>query len=411
MSRASLLWPMPMLDRENLNEPAHTDRPGEKGEHSVRVAHLLGDLRPYRKAFYDSLATRVDIDVTLYAGYPNPGLGAPEVRPDVAVTVIDVDNRYHPGRPYKVLWQRGALDMLRSDAEVIVCQELVSNLSVWMIRLLHRRAGKRLVLMGFFYRPEGSGLRAIIRDALRRFLRRSASALVAYTEQGRAELIAEGVAEDTVFVTWNTLDTEYLIALANEAASSAGDVRHRLGIPPNAVVLAFVGRLRRKKRIEVAIETVRQLDRRSDVSVVLLVIGDGEERERLEARAAGAPVLFVGQTYEDRDLAEYLSIASLLVMPGSVGLTCVLGFANGLPVVTTDADATVQTPEFAYVRHDENGIVVEAPRPELYSERIENLLSDEAQMNRLRAGAIATARSLSMERMVDAYVAAARRGA
>lgn len=400
---------MPMKDSGDLGVSTFSDRAGERDQRPVRVAHLLGDVRPYRAAFYERLAKRSDIDVVIYAGFPNPGLGAPETRPDVGVPVVDVRNLYYPRRPFKVFWQRGALDVLRSDADVIVCQELVSNVSVWMIRLLHRRAGKRLVLMGFFYRPVGGGISARVRDALRRYLRRSASALVAYTEQGRDELLSEGVSRDSVFVTWNTLDTEYLIGLAEKAGARTDAVRRRLEIPPDAVVLAFVGRLRGKKRVEVAIEAARLLDSRLDVPVVLTVIGDGEEREALETRAHGAPVRFVGQTYEDGELAELLSIASLLVMPGSVGLTCVLGFANGLPVVTTDAKATMQTPEYAYVRHDQNGVVVEEPRPELFADRIESLLSDEARMKRLAAGALETARSLSMERMVDAYVAAAER--
>lgn len=398
-----------MMDSGDPNESAGSETHDDLESRPVRVAHLLADVRPYRTAFYSRLAKRSDIEVVIYAGYPNPGLGAPEVRPDVGVPVVDVHNLYYPGRPFKIFWHRGALGMLRSDADVIVCQELVSNLSVWLIRFLHRLAGKRLVLMGFFYRPEGSGVPARIRDMLRRLLRRSASAFVAYTGRGRDELLSEGVPDDSVFVTWNTLDTEYLIRLADQVRDRAPAIRRRLGIPPHAVVLAFVGRLRGKKRVNVAIETVRLLESRLDVPVVLTVIGDGEEREALEAAANGSPVQFVGQTYDDEELAELLSIASLLVMPGSVGLTCVLGFSNGLPVVTTDASATLQTPEFAYVRDDENGVVVEAPRPKLFADQIGALLSDEARLKRLREGAIETARSLSMERMVDAYVAAAQR--
>jgi glycosyltransferase involved in cell wall biosynthesis len=137
-----------------------------------------------------------------------------------------------------------------------------------------------------------------------------------------------------------------------------------------------------------------------------MVIGDGEERENLEARGVGAPVRFVGQTYDDRELAELLSVASLLIMPGSVGLTCVLGFSNGLPLVTTDASSTMQTPEFAYVRNGENAVVVERPEAESYAGVIEGLLTDRERMARLSAGAVETAAALSMDRMVDAYVAA-----
>jgi glycosyltransferase involved in cell wall biosynthesis len=390
--------------------PVGLDSPRQQS-HPVRVAHLLSDVRPYRVPFYNRIARRSDVEVVIYAGYPNRGYGAPEARPDVAVPIVDVENRFYPRRPLKILWQSGTFRLLRSDSEVIVCQEVVSNLSVWAIRLLHRWGGKRLVLNGFFYRPEGSGVPALIRDWLRRYLRSSASALVSYTEQGRDELLSDGVPEASIFVTRNTLDTEHLMRLADEVGEGASEaVRRRFDIPDEAAVLAFVGRLRSVKRVEVAIEAVRLLEKRSDVPVVLVVVGDGEEREALEEQAAGAPVRFVGQTYDNEKLAELLSVASLLIMPGSVGLTCVLGFANGLPVLTTDARATMQTPEFTYVRHNDNGVVVEAPRPELYADAIETLLADNQRMARLVAGARESAKGLAMDRMVDAYVAAVRRG-
>lgn len=375
----------------------------------VRVAQLMPDVRPYRVGFFERLAQRPDVKMTVYAGHPDPGHGGPVSRPEIAVPVVDVKNRFYPRRSIKIMWQTGALRMLRTDAEVIVCQEVVSNLSVWAIRLLHRWAGKRLVLMGFFYRPEGKGMIAAVRDRMRRFLRASASAFVAYTEQGRDALLSEGAPEGSVFVTRNTLDTERLRRLANEVGELASEeVLQRLDIPKEALVLAFVGRLRPIKRVEVAIEAVRILNQRLDVPVMLVVIGDGEERTRLEAGADGAPVRFVGQTYDDVELAELLSVASLLVLPGSVGLTCVLAFSNGLPVVTTDAGATTQTPEFAYVRDDENGVVVKAPEAELYANVIEGLLSDQDRMRRLAAGAVESAKALTMERMADAFVEAVR---
>ncbi|MFP3882606.1 MAG: glycosyltransferase family 4 protein [Actinomycetota bacterium] len=375
----------------------------------TRVAQLMPDVRPYRVGFYERLEQRPDVSITIYAGHPNPGHGGPTSRPATSVPVVDVRNHFYSRRSLKILWQTGALRMLRSDAEVIVCQEVVSNLSVWAIRLLHRWAGKRLVLMGFFYRPDGNGLTAALRDRMRSFLRASASAFVAYTEQGRDELLSHGIPEDSVFVTKNTLDTEHLMRLAQEVGEPASEaVLRRLDIPKDATVLAFVGRLRPIKKVEVAIEAVRILNHRQENSVALIVIGDGGERASLEAAAKGAMVRFVGQTYDDAELAKLLSVASLLVLPGSVGLTCVLAFSNGLPVITTDAAATTQTPEFAYVRDEENGVVLGAPDAELYADAIEELLADHERLKRLTAGAHEAAQALRMERMVDAFVAAIR---
>lgn len=371
----------------------------------VRSAEIVMDIRPYRFGLLERIAARSDIDHVIYAGLAAPGQGAPSDRPQVPLEVRPIVNRFWFRRPLKVMWQSGALAVLRSEADVIVCQEVVSNLTVWLIRLLHRRFGKSLVLIGFFYRPEERTLLTTIRDRFRRALRSSASALIAYTDQGRSELIGEGVDPQKIFVNGNTLDTQHLMAVAQDVTASESDrMRSDLGIGPQVVVLAFLGRLRPIKKVEVAIAALRLLGE----GYALLVIGDGEEAGRLRAMVGDLPIKFLGQTYDDVTIARWLSIASMLVMPGSVGLTCVHGFASGLPCITTSDRTTTQTPEFAYVEHDVNGLVLQRPDPHLYAEAIAGLAVDRERLDRLSAGALATAGELDMDRMADAFAAAIR---
>lgn len=374
---------------------------------AIRVSQIVMDIRPYRVGFLERIAARDDIELTVYSGLAAPGMGAPASLPEVAVPVRRIENRFWPRRPLKVWWQRGALAALRDDSEVVVLQEVVSNMAVWAIRLLHRRYGKRLVLMGFFYRPDDIGRIERVRTLVRRFLRSSASALVAYTDQGREQLLAEGVSPSMVFVNGNTLDTAHLMSLTEGVTATQSEaVRHRLGIPRDAIVVGFLGRLRPIKRVDVAVEAVKLLETMSDRSHILLIIGGGEEAARLAALSDGAPVRIVGQTYDEAEIAELLSVCSLLLMPGSVGLACVHGFANGLPCLTTSDRATTQTPEFAYVENGRNGLIMKTPDAQLFAEAISALTSDSQRLLSLREGAFATARRLDMDRMADAFVAA-----
>jgi glycosyltransferase involved in cell wall biosynthesis len=365
------------------------------------------DIRPYRFGLLRRLADREDVEHTMYAGVvaAGSGVGVPASLPDVPVAVRPVRNWFWFRQPLKVWWQSGALSVLRSDAEVIVCQEVVSNLTVWVIRLLHRWFGKSLVLIGFFYRPGGRSALAPLRDWLRRRLRASAGAFIAYTERGAAELVAEGVPEEMVFVNGNTLDTHRLIELADgisEADRTA--VRRELQLDDSTRVLAFLGRLRPVKRLEVAIETLRLLGD----GYVLLVIGDGEEGERWQAASVGLPVHFVGQVYEDEKLARLLSVASVMYLPGSVGLTCVHGFANSLPCLTTSEEATTQTPEYDYVVDGYNGVIFAEADAGLHALSIRRLLADDERLKRLAEGARVTAERLDMDHMADAFVRAVR---
>jgi glycosyltransferase involved in cell wall biosynthesis len=375
----------------------------------IRVSQLMMNLRPYRVPFLDRIARRDDVEMTVYVGRGVAGIGVPEAIPEVAVSVREVKNRAWPGRPLQVLWQSGALGVLRDESDVIVVQEVVSNLSIWMIRLLHRSFGKALVVVGFFYRPDRIGLLEGLRLRLRRLLRSSAGALVAYTERGRAELLADGVAPDKVFVTTNTLDTSRLMAVAREVTShETAQTRAGMGIPPEAVVLCFLGRLRPIKRVDVAIEALRRLTVMGDRPYHLLVIGGGEEAGSIRELASDLPVHMVDATYDEQEIARYMSACALLVMPGSVGLTVVHGFANGLPCVTTDEAATTQTPEYAYIEEGVNGMVIPAPDPEILADTILEITRDSECLGQLRSGARATAERLDMDTMVSAFVEAVR---
>lgn len=378
----------------------------------IRVSHVMMNLRPYRVPFLDRISRMEDVVMTVYAGRGVTGTGVPVEIPTVAVPVREVKNRTWPGQPLKVWWQSGALRVLRDESDVIVVQEVVSNLTVWVIRLLHRRFGKSLVIAGFFYRPEGGGPFAGLRAGLRRFLRSSADSLIAYTERGRSELLAEGVSPPKVFVTTNTLDTSRLASLAAQVTPREMDgVRTSLGIPPEAVVLCFLGRLRPIKRVDVAVEALKRLAGTGDRPYHLVVIGGGVEAEAIRELGAEADVHLIEQTYDEAEIARYMSVCSLLVMPGSVGLAVVHGFANDLPCVTTDEAATTQTPEYAYVEDGVNGVVVSAPDPDLFADAIREITEKPGLLAELRTGARATAERLDMDNMAAAFVDAVRAAA
>ncbi len=373
----------------------------------VLVAQLMNsDLRPYRVPFLRRLSeTEPDLSLTLYVGQAPSNYGAPKESPkDVPVRIKPIKNHFWPFGGHRVAWQSGALSILRSPADVIICPEVVHNLTVWVIRVLHRRFSKSLILTGFFTRTAGTGLIAGSRRVMLRWLRGSAAAVIAYTESGSRALLAEGWEPERVFISQNTVDTEMLEALS--AAVSEGDVadlRVRLGVGSQRIVL-FIGKLIREKRLDVAIHALSRLTE----PPTLVVVGDGPERDHLEKLASTGPVVFVGAIYDEAELAKYLSLAEFLVLPGRVGLTCVHGFAAGVPCVTTDQRAALQTPEYEYLDHGANSLVVSDLDPGHHAEAFESLLEDAALLADLRSGARETGRRLGMDTMVSAFAAAVR---
>jgi glycosyltransferase involved in cell wall biosynthesis len=147
--------------------------------------------------------------------------------------------------------------------------------------------------------------------------------------------------------------------------------------------------------------------------VSLVVIGDGTQRGELEREGEGLPIRFRGAIYDEAELARYFKLADLLVLPGRVGLTCVHGFANGVPCITTRGGIVEQSPEYEYVEHGYNGLILPSDDPAVHAGAIRDLLEDLEALGQLGAGAEETARRLTMDRMVrgfeDAVIEAAKR--
>ena len=127
--------------------------------------------------------------------------------------------------------------------------------------------------------------------------------------------------------------------------------RARLGVPENATLVAFVGRLTAIKRGERFIEVARQLVAEFD-DAVFLIVGDGPDRSRMEQLAAGhTSIIFAGW---QSDMVGVYAAADLLVLTSDnegMPVALIEGAMQGVPAVTTDVGSVRQV-----VRHDETGI-------------------------------------------------------
>ncbi|MGH8875015.1 MAG: glycosyltransferase family 4 protein, partial [Acidimicrobiia bacterium] len=351
---------------------------------------------------------------TCYFGRAKPGFGAPEeVSLPPSIRVRPVTNLYWPGSQYRVMWQVGVGKLLRGRHDVIVCPEVVHNLAVWWVVLLHGLFGKRLVLFGHGYRPvqASRGLPGALRKWARRLLLGRARAVIAYTERGREECLDLGVPAEAVFVCRNTMDIHRLRALETRVdEASLRRLREELGTDDQRLVVLFLGKIRRRKRLDVLLEGAR-LVHDSGTPITVMVIGDGPERAAAQAAAGEVPWLhFLGAIYDEAELAPYFLVADVLVLPGALGLTCVHGFAHGVPTVTSSDRALLQTPEYDYLVDGHNGLIVASAEPGDYADLLRRLASDRSRVSALKAGARASGDEMGIDLMAERFAEAVKHG-
>lgn len=99
-----------------------------------------------------------------------------------------------------------------------------------------------------------------------------------------------------------------------------------------------VSRLTRYKRIDLAIDATRLLDRE------LIVVGDGPMKAELEARAKGSRVRFLGAVSDDQLRALYARCRALIFpQEEDYGLTPLEAQASGRPVIALAAGGALET--------------------------------------------------------------------
>jgi glycosyltransferase involved in cell wall biosynthesis len=159
--------------------------------------------------------------------------------------------------------------------------------------------------------------------------------------------------------------------------------------------LAFAGRLTAQKALGDALDAVAQVD-----GVVLLIAGDGDQREPLEARVAElaleARVRFLGPLPRDR-IVELFRAADASVLSSSwenFPHTVVEALAAGTPVIATAVGGVAEV-----VRDGVNGLLVAPGDPVALAAAIRRFFADAALQEGLRGAAASSVADYAPERV------------
>jgi glycosyltransferase involved in cell wall biosynthesis len=196
------------------------------------------------------------------------------------------------------------------------------------------------------------------------------------------------------------------------------EVRAELGLGDGPLFVS-AGRLNVQKGMHYAVSALVRL-RPDPPDAALVIVGEGEERGRLEALAGslglGDRVLLVGGQPRER-VAKYLAAADVFLFPTeraeSFGIVLAEAMACGVPVIATDAGAVREV----MGRPGVTGLLIPPGDVDALANAMGTLLGDDGLRQRL--GQAARARVLAeytvehmVERTVDVYrFAIARNGA
>ena len=184
------------------------------------------------------------------------------------------------------------------------------------------------------------------------------------------------------------------------------EMRKKLGIAQNAIVVLTVRRLVYKNGIDTLIDTANIAIKKSR-RIVFLVVGKGPDMESIKLQAAqlGIEANFrLAGFVSDEDLPSYYNAADLFVLPSKSGeglpLVALEAMACGLPVIATDVGGIRE------ILMEDYGKLVLPNQPELLAKAVLDFASVDFSSRRGELRAMVEKRfswDANVERLVEIY--------
>jgi D-inositol-3-phosphate glycosyltransferase len=190
----------------------------------------------------------------------------------------------------------------------------------------------------------------------------------------------------------------------------AAEARLQIGLPQDAQMILFVGRIERLKGLETLLRAAALLQNRGFLSpacpCVMVIGGDPDNpqeemqylRDLRNSLSIANVVTFLGMRQQN-ELPPYYSAAQAVVMPSqyeSFGMVALEAMACGTPVVASGVGGLLYL-----VRDGRTGYHIPDSDPQALAEKLQKLLSDERLRQELGRHAANLAHAYSWERITD----------
>ncbi|HAR62909.1 MAG TPA: hypothetical protein DCS13_05530 [Candidatus Margulisbacteria bacterium] len=349
----------------------------------------------YREQFFQDLQNSVSDMNDIYVLHSSHNKSAFIVNNIHSFNNIYVHN-------YKFCWfnfQNIICPLLRLRPQIIITDHNPYNLTNYLLILLRKIFRFKLMFWG-----HGGSNKFSLEDNLKiknyfhRLFIKSSDKYLAYTE-GVAKRILPFTSNGRIVNVKNTINVEAMI-LVRKSLQSVDVIKQQLGLS-YPYYITYIGRLYKEKRADIVLEVYQQLKSRYDIGVI--IIGDGEEAERLKAISDNR-VLFTGNIGDWNISGKYLYCSNIVFIPGDIGLAINHSFAFGTPVLTQEhvlGKSPNHGPEYSYLIDKYNGRICQNGSLESMTECAIDLIENTVGYKKNVEQYIDS--NLHLEDMVDAF--------
>ncbi|MFT4833245.1 MAG: glycosyltransferase involved in cell wall biosynthesis [Psychroserpens sp.] len=214
-----------------------------------------------------------------------------------------------------------------------------------------------------------------------------ASLVLAPTLSMKEFLVGEGLSPDKIGIWGRGVDSQkYNPDHRSEELISTWGAQEKIKI-------LFVSRLFHYKETDMLIRLSHILPQ----NVLLIITGEGPEREKMEKESNKKNTLFTGKLV-GHELSEVYASADIFVFPSltdTFGNVVLEAMASGLPVIAANAGGPKNI-----VKHGETGYLIEPKNEQAFNDHIRKLSEDKALFNNMKSKALQYARDTNWDSLI-----------
>jgi glycosyltransferase involved in cell wall biosynthesis len=225
---------------------------------------------------------------------------------------------------------------------------------------------------------------------LRNSILRQADAYDAISQIIAEEMAAQGIPVERIRHIPNSVDSSRFQPVNGHRRA---ELRRQFALPAGSRIVIFTGRLVSYKGLPLLLRVWREIQKRHQQTLLLLVGAGGQDihnceqqlKEYVHAHQLAGSVRFTGSV---ANVHEYLQAADLFVFPTeneAFGISLIEAMACGLAAIGTGIGGVVDI-----LQHNRNGLVVSAGDFEQLLAALEILIDDNAARERLGRAALQT---------------------
>ena len=372
----------------------------------IKVAISQRIVPHYRVPVFKELASRENIDLTLYYGRgfdKGSQVNAKDITGINAKKLFTIMLNYSGiyGSSQLRVWHPFlTIHFLLGNFDVIIVEPSTNFYNNIFTFIYCKIFGKKFIWheSGSIPKEQRPKFRRMIDPILSLFIK-GANAFITYTSYADESLKRDfNTDSKKIFRAQNTTDTSNIdneIEIFLPEVNSKKKELELLGFK----VALYIGGIEQRKKIENLVKAITQLNN-SGIPSKALIVGDGPDKDELLSKLTAEDkvnTVFAGKHVKDSTL--FVLLSDVVVLPSSGGLSVMTAFACKKPFVGSEEIEHGGIKD--YVTNGVNGFLVKENDIEDLESKLRKVFTDSSLYNELCKNAYYTSKQITISNMVD----------